>query len=81
MGLRESFEWSEVRTAISWNRFSTILGRAFFLIYINDLSINIAPTIKFVEDYISIFSIIHDARKTTLELKKDIQKTVDWTYQ
>ena len=46
----------------------------FFLIYINDLSIDIIFTVKLFVDNTSIFSIIHDAKKTAYELNKDLLK-------
>ena len=71
-------QWLSVKTGFSQ---ASILAPVFFLIYINDLSIDIVPIVNFFEDYISIFSIIHDAKKTTNELKTYLQSTVDWTYQ
>ena len=41
-----------------------------FLIYINDLSIDIISTIKLFADGTSLFSIIHDAKTTAYEIKQ-----------
>ena len=47
----------------------SILGPVFFLIYINDLSIDIISIVKLFADDTSLFSIIHDATTTAYELK------------
>ena len=41
-----------------------ILGPLFFLIYINDPSVDIKSTVKLFPDDTSLFSIIHDAKTT-----------------
>ena len=53
----------------------------FFLVYINDLSIDIISTVKLFTDDTSPFSITNDAMTTTYELNKDLQKAAEWAYQ
>ena len=48
----------------------SILGPLFFLIYINDLSIDIISTVKLFADDTSLFSISHDAKTTAYEFKR-----------
>ena len=55
----------------------SILRPLFFLIYINDLSIDIVSTVKLFGDDTSLFSIIHDAKTTAYELNKDLQKIAE----
>ena len=50
----------------------SILGPLFFLIYINDLSVDIISFVKLFADHTSLFSIIHDAKTAACELNKDI---------
>ena len=52
----------------------------FFLIYINDLSLDIISTLKLFADDTSLFSIIYDA-KTAYELNKNYQKIAEWAHQ
>ena len=59
----------------------SILGPHFFLIYINDLSVDITSTAKLFADDTSLFFIIHDAKTTTNELNKDLQKIAEWAHQ
>ena len=53
----------------------------FFLVYINDLSIDIISTVKLFTDDTSPFSITNDTMTTTYELNKDLQKAAEWAYQ
>ena len=59
----------------------SISGSIFFLVYINDLSIDIISTVKLFTDDTSPFSITNDAMTTTYELNKDLQKAAEWAYQ
>ena len=59
----------------------SISGSIFFLVYINDLSIDIILTVKLFTDDTSPFSITNDAMTTTYELNKDLQKAAEWAYQ
>ena len=59
----------------------SISGSIFFLVYINDLSIDIISTVKLFTDDTSPFSITNDAMTTTYELNKDLQKATEWAYQ
>ena len=63
----QTSEWLSIKTGFPQ---APLLGPLLLLISINDLSIDLVPTVKFFEDYVSIFSISRDARKTTDELKK-----------
>ena len=58
----------------------SILESLYFLIYHNDLSIDIMFTVKLFAGDTSLFSIIHNA-ETTYELNKDLQKIAEWVHQ
>ena len=45
----------------------SILGPLFFLIYINDQSVDIISTVKLFIDDTSLFGIIHDAKTDAYE--------------
>ena len=55
----------------------SILEPFFFLIYINNLSINIISPVKLFADDTSLFSIIHNNKTTGYELNKDLQKIAE----
>ena len=57
-----------------------ILGPLFFLIYINDLSVDITSTVKLFADD-TLFAIVHDPNTSANELNKDLQKISEWAYQ
>ena len=57
----QTSEWLPVRAGVPQGY---ILGPLFFLIYINDPSVDIKSTVKLFPDDTSLFSIIHDAKTT-----------------
>ena len=59
----------------------SILAHLFFLIYINDLSIDIISTVKLFPDDTSLFSIIHNTKTTAYKLNKDLQRIAEWAHQ
>ena len=74
----QTSEWLPIKAGVPQG---SILGPLFFLTYINDLSIDIISTVKLLADDTSLFSIIHDAKTTTYELNKDLQKIAKWAHQ
>ena len=74
----QTSEWLTVRAGVPQG---SILGPLFFLIYINDLSIDIISTAKLFVDDTSLFFIIHDAKTTAYQLNKDLQKIAEWAHQ
>ena len=53
----------------------------FFLININEKSDNIASIVKLFTDDTSIFYVVNDANISEEGLRKDLQKTTEWTYK
>ena len=67
----QTSEWLLVKAGVPQG---SIIGPLFFLIYINDLSNDIVPTVKLFADDTSLFSIVHDAKTSACRSNKDLQK-------
>ena len=59
----------------------SVLGPLLFLIYINDLEVNIKSRVKFFADDTMLFSIVHDPVLSAAELNHDLKAINDWAYQ
>ena len=59
----------------------SVLGPLLFLIYINDLEINIKSKIKFFADDTMLFSIVKNPLNTAVELNHDLDLISKWAFQ
>ena len=59
----------------------SVLGPLSFLVYINDLEINIKSKIKFFADDTMLFSVVHDPDLTAKDLNLDLNTIKNWAYQ
>ena len=50
----------------------SIFGPLFFLVYINDLLVNIKSTVKLFADDTSLFSVVHDNNPSAELLNRDL---------
>ena len=71
-------EWKDVKAGVPQG---SILGPLLFLIYINDLSVNLKSTVKLFADDVSLFSIVQDPNVSAAELNSDLRKINNWAYQ
>ena len=74
----QASEWTEVLAGVPQG---SILGPLFFLIYINDLPEGIISMIKIFADDSSLFSLILDQIRCSIELNSDMQKVSEWAHQ
>ena len=59
----------------------SVLGPLLFLIYINDLTVNISSQIKLFADDASLFLPVRDTAMCQRVLKKDLDTITKWAYQ
>ena len=74
----QTSEWLPVKAGVPQG---SILVPLFFLIYINDLSDNIEPTIKPFADDTSLFLVVHDNNTLAEVLNRDLQKISEWMHK
>ena len=59
----------------------SILGPLLFLIYINDLSDDLASNPKLFVDDSSLFSVVQNINSTTTDLNNGLSEVSDWAFQ
>ena len=70
--------WANVEAGVPQG---SILGPLFFLIYINDLSDDLASNPKLFADDTSLFSVVHNSLSSSTDLNNDLVKISEWAYQ
>ena len=70
--------WTKVEAGVPK---SSVLGPLLFLIYINDLSDNIASNSKLFADDTSLFSVVKNANASNIDLNNDLKKIGEWSLQ
>ena len=68
-------DWSPVISGVPQG---TVLGPILFIIYINDISANIASTVKIYADDTKIYRKIMEPDKDIPALQLDLNKLSDW---
>ena len=70
--------WAKVKAGVSQG---SILGPLLFLIYINDLSENLASSPKLFADNTSLFSVVKNVDASNIDLNNNLKKIGDWAFQ
>ena len=73
-----SSEWAAVSAGVPQG---SVLGPLFFLIYIDDLTENVAAGVKLFADDTSLFSVVENENETALKLNSDLEKLRTWAWQ
>ena len=70
--------WAKVEAAVPQG---SILEPLLFLIYINDLSENLASNPKLLADDTSLFSVVKNVDASNIDLNSDLKKISKWAFQ
>ena len=70
--------WAKVEAEVSQG---SVLGPLLFLIYINDLSENLASNPKSFADDTSLFFVVKNVDATSIDLNNDLKKIIKWAFQ
>ena len=71
-------EWKRINAGVPQG---SILGPLFFLIYINDLPINLESKPKIFADDTSLFSLVLDQLLSLEVLNRDLARITEWARQ
>ena len=58
----------------------SILGPLLFLIYINDLAVDLSSNVKIFADDTSSFSVVYNVSASARELNGDLKKINKWAF-
>ena len=70
--------WAKVEAGVPQG---SIFGPLLFLIYINDLSENLASNPKLFVDDTSLFSVVKNVDTSNIDLNNDLKKISKWVFQ
>ena len=74
----QNSSWTKLEAAVPQG---SIIGSLLLLIYINDLSENLASNPKLFADDTSLFSAVKNVDTSNIDLNNDLKKIGEWAFQ
>ena len=74
----QTSKWSQIKAGVLQ---ASVLGPLLFLVYINDVPLELTSNVKLFAGDTSIFSVVLDSSSSSLSLNEDLFKISQWGYK